>query len=56
MAQIFFTPSRDIDTVAGTEEKLRLLNDRINSLERDLTYILKNLDEENMRSTEITNI
>ena len=50
MAQVIFTPCRDFDTVEGTEEKIRLLNDRIDSLERDLAHILSNLDQDNMKS------
>ncbi len=56
MAQVIFTPCRDFDTVVGTEEKLRLLNDRIDSLERDLEYILTNIDEDNMKSSDTTGI
>ena len=52
MAQVIFTPCKDFDTAVGTEEMIRLLNDRIESLERDLAHILSNLDETNMKSAD----
>ena len=48
MATVYFTPGKEISSAAGTEEKLRILEDRINNLQQDLEYILNNLDDNNM--------
>ncbi len=54
MAKVVFTPYVGLESASSTEEKLRLLSDRIDSLERDLEYILSNLDEDNMKSSDVS--
>ena len=53
MARVYFTPSREISSARSTEEKIMLLNERLELLQQDLEYILSNLDSENMTEQEI---
>ena len=51
MAAVYFTPGKEISSATGAEEKLRILEDRINNLQQDLEYILNNLDDSNMAAS-----
>lgn len=44
---VLFTPQPDISSVDTVERKIALLNERIDSLQRDLEYILTHLDDDN---------
>ncbi|MDD6236790.1 MAG: hypothetical protein PUB00_05360 [Clostridiales bacterium] len=50
MAFVLFTPQPDITSVDTTERKIALLNEKIDSLQRDLEYILTHLDDDNFSS------
>ena len=47
MAFILFTPQPDISSVDTVERKIALLNEKIDSLQRDLEYMLTHLDDDN---------
>ncbi|MBS5661070.1 MAG: hypothetical protein KHW79_07295 [Clostridiales bacterium] len=50
MAFILFTPQPDISSVDTVERKIALLNEKIDSLQRDLEYMLTHLDDDNFSS------
>ncbi len=47
MAFILFTPQPELSSVTSTEQKIALLNEKIDSLQRDLEYMLTHLDDNN---------